>query len=366
VRRFLFVLSAAAFLLAVPASQAAEGFGMITKVVAMERLSPPQVILPVRRIAFVFNDETKRATALRQRIEADIRAGDPRMTFASDAPYIVTVSIREFLNGNTHAINGKVRITDRADRELYDGYVSNSNAGAIISDSDTTLIADAAVDVVRLLVPRRHHTVVVVPKGRLDSLITLAEKGDWPAYLAAAEHLPALRGEDEAYREYALAVGHEGTAYQSPDLEARIRHLHEAITHNLAAARLKPSETLFVEDYAPMRRAFDTPGLVPKRWNDPHTMELWESLALVQKWMAAPRVAAGGFLDNRHILELLAAGRADALFAEIEATSHPSFSLERPEMTALHNAGVPWGIIDAMRSKAGLPKRGFWMTPDTW
>jgi len=35
-------------------------------------------------------------------------------------------------------------------------------------------------------------------------------------------------------------------------------------------------------------------------------------------------------------------------------------------MTALHNAGVPWDVIDAMRSKAGLPKRGFWITPDTW
>src|SRR5213075_3140332 len=88
-KRFLFALSAAAFLLAAPAGLAAEGFGMIIKLVPMERLSPPQVILPVKRIAFVFNDETKRAAALRQRIEADIRAGDPQMAFASDAPYVV-------------------------------------------------------------------------------------------------------------------------------------------------------------------------------------------------------------------------------------------------------------------------------------
>lgn len=366
VKRLLFTLSSAAFLLAAPAGQAAEGFGMITKVVAMERLSPPQVILPVKRIAFVFNDETKRAAALRQRIEADLRAGDPRLAFANDAPYVVTVTIRNFLTGNSQAIDGTVRITDRADRELYEGHVLASNAGAIIADSDEKLIATAARDVVRLVVPQRHHTVVVVPKGRLDAQIPLAEKGDWPAYLTAVERLAALRGEDEAYHEYALAVANEGTAFQSPDAEARVRHLHEAIAHNLAAARLKPSEKLFVEDYAPMRRAFDTPGLVPKRWTDPHAMELWESLALVQRWMAGA-AAPHGTLDNRGILELLATGRADdAVLAEIDKAAHVSFSLERPDMAALHHAGVPWGVIDAMRTKAGLPRRGFWMTPDSW
>lgn len=366
VKGLLFALSAAAFLLAAPAGQAAEGFGMITKVVAMERLSPPQLILPVRRIALVFNDATKHAGALRQRIEAELRTGDPRMTFASDAPYIVTVTIRSFLTSNTHAIDGKVRITDRAGRELYDGDASTSNAGAIIKLSDEQLIAEAAASVVRLLVPQHHHTVVVVPKGRLDALIPLAEKGDWPAYLAAAGRLPALRGEEEAYREYALAVGHEGAAYQSPDAEARSRHLHEAITHNLAAARLKPPEKLFVEDYAPMSRAFATPGLVPKRWTGPHEMELWESLALVQKWMAGP-AAPHGTLDNRAVLELLVTGRADdGVLAEIDKAAHVTFSLDRPDMNALHHAGVPWDVIDAMRTKAGLPRRGFWMTADDW
>ena len=63
------------------------------------------------------------------------------------------------------------------------------------------------------------------------------------------EGLPPLeKFKKEAYREYALAVGHEGTAFQRPDLEARVRHLHEAITHNLAAIRMKPSEKLFSED----------------------------------------------------------------------------------------------------------------------
>ncbi len=339
---------------------------MITKVVAMERLSPPQVILPVKRIAFVFNDETKQAAALRQRIEADIRAGDPGMAFAGDAPYVVTVTIRNYLTGNTKAIDGKVRITDRTGRELWDGDVSNSNAGAIIPDSVPQLIAGAAVDVVRLLVPRRHQTGVVVPKGRFDSLIRLAEKGDWPAYLSAAEQLPALRGEDEAYREYALAVGHDGTAFQSPNLKTRIRNLHETITHNLAASRLKPSEKLFAEDCAPLQRAFATPGLPPKHWTDPHAMELWESLALVQKWMAAP-AASHDTLDNRGVLELLVAGRSDeAVLAAVDKAAHVSFALDRPDMMALKHAGVPWDVIDAMRSKAGLPRRGFWMPPDTW
>jgi hypothetical protein len=322
--------------------------------------------LPVRRLALVFNDTTKHAGALQQRIEADLRAGDPRLAFASDAPYVVAVTIRSFLTSNTHAIDGKVRITDRAGRELYDGDASTSNAGAIIKLSDEELIAEAAASVVRLLVSQHHHTVVVVPKGRLDSLIPLADKGDWPAYLAAVGRLPALRGEEEAYREYALAVGHEGAAYQSQDPETRVRQLREAVAHNLAAAHLKPSEKLFTEDYAPLSRAFATPGLVPERWTGPHEMELWESLALVQKWMTGP-AAPHGTLDNRAVLELFMAGRADdAVLAEIDKAARVTFSLERPDMNALHHAGVPWDVIDAMRTKAGLPGRGFWMTPDTW
>lgn len=340
--------------------RAGEGFGTFTKVVSIERTSPPQIVLPVRQIALVFHDATGRAAALRQRIEAQLRAGDPKMKIAGDAPYVLTVEVRNFLVGNSHGIDGTFHVKDRADRTLYDSYIGASNAGALRPDSDDALIADAAEQVARAIVMQRHRGAVVVPKGRMDDFIALAERGDWAAYLAAVERLPKLNGSDEAYREYALAVGHEGVAHQSSDLEAKVHHLHEAVAHNLAAARAKPSEKLFSDDYSPLRRAFDTPGLPPKRWIDPHAMERWESMRIVDKWMSAPS-------DNRSVLELQVAGRSDDdIISAIDHTTHVSYALANEDLAALHLAGVSWDVIDRMRAKAGLGRRTFLPTPDNW
>ena len=345
---------------------AAEGFGMFKKVVVMERDGPPQMIFPIKQYTLVFNDETGRAAALRQRIESDIRAGDPQMRMTSDAPFMLTVRVREFLAGNTHSIDGTFRISDRADRTLHDGNLSASNAGALVKSTDDELIARAAGDVVRFMAPIRYQSATVVPKGRFESLIPLAERGQWPAYLAAVERTTPLSGERDAYREYALAIGHEGTAHQSSDLESKVRHLREAIAHNIAAARMKPSEKLFSEQYMPLSRAFDTPGSAPKYWVDPRTMLLWESMLLVQKWMSAAAPPAGT-IDNRSILQLMSAGRDDdAIIGEIVRAEQVRFSLSQSDMSALLKAGVPWRIIDQMRSKAGLPRREFWITPDHW
>lgn len=350
------------------AAHAAEGFGMFEKVVAMDRLSPPEVALAAHEVRLAFDDTTARASALQKRIEALIRAGDPNMRLTATAPFVLTVHVRSFLDGKTHHIEGTARLSDRADRELRETSFSASNAGALVSDSDEQLIEDAAATVVRTIVPLRVSSATVVPKGRLEPFIEIASRGDWPVYLAAVERLPALQGAPESYREYALAVGHEGTAYKlvaSGDLEKALAHLRLAVAHNLAASRLNPSEKLFSNQFEPLRRAFSHPGTPPCRWLDPHEMERWESLLRIHAWSAAP--SSPEALDNHAILDRLVAGRSDAeILSAIREAKRIDFHLDDSDMTALRSAGLNWDLIDAMRTRAGLGRRPFRITPDSW
>ena len=357
---------AAMLLAAASGANGGEGFGTFRNVVAMERLSPPQRVLAAKHVAIVFEDETQRAAPLRARIEAFIRESDRAMRIGGDAPYKLSVHVRDFLTSKTRAVAGTFTVTDRAERTLYDSQFSESNAGGLINDSDDRLVEEAAKDVARAVVPIRHHTAVVIPKGRLDAFASLADRGEWSEYLARVERLPESTGDAESYRLYALAVAHEAVGFASGDALARAHHLREAVQRNLAASRLKGSEKLFAEAYAPMSRAFASPALPPRLWIDPHAMELWDSVALVDGWMNG-RPAPSGTLDNRSILDLAVAGRSDeSMIAKIQAANRATFALGQTEMTALRNAGVPWTVIDAMRAKMGLPRRELYITPDSW
>jgi hypothetical protein len=361
-------ISAALVVTLTAACQAGDGFGVFKTVVAIDRMAPPQRILPVKQYALVFKDKTGRAEPLRRRIESEIHKTDPQMRVNPDAPYVITIVISDFLSENTDAIQGTFSVADRAGRSIIDGTVSASNAGALVKDSKEELLADAAADVVRMIAPTYHKSAVVLPKGRMDSLIPLAERGDWAAYLAAVEHLPLLPGEADVYRLYALAVAHEAMArkaYEAGDVDAAVAHLREAVSQNIAAWHAKRSEKLFTEQYAPMRRAFDTPGTPPQAWTAPFDMELWESVLRIHNWMSAP-AAPGGTLDNRGVLTLAASRSDEELTVEIARAGQVKFSLERADMIALARAGVPWPIIDKMRDKAGLGRREFWITPDHW
>jgi hypothetical protein len=348
------------------AGLAAEGFGRVPTVVPIERVSPPEVALPVKRYRLVLSDPTGQAERLRQRIEALIREGDPELRPADDAPFTLTVTVRDFLSGTTHGIDGTHRVSDRAGRTVHEGRLGASNAGVLVKRSDEALVDIAARDVVRIVAIQRYRSAALVPKGRLEPLIPLAERGDWAGYLAAAERLAALPGEADAYRRYAVALGHEGLAARSPDLVATVQHLRDAVAHNIAAARAKPSESHFSRQFMPLYRALGTPGTPPMVWVAPRAMERWESLQRMQAWLAAP-AASPGALDNRSVLELMMAGRADGeVLAAIQRAPRVRFALDRDDMVALSKAGVSWRVIDAMRARAGLPPRELWITPDGW
>jgi hypothetical protein len=116
----------------------------------------------------------------------------------------------------------------------------------------------------------------------------------------------------------------------------------------------------------PLRRAFETPGSPPKFSIDPRAMERWDSMLRIQAWFAEPAGLLPA-LDNRGVLELMMAGRSDdQVLGDIGRASRVRFALDKADMTALSKAGVSWRLIAAMRARAGLPQREFWITPDTW
>lgn len=345
-----------------------EGFGWVAKIVDVDRVYPPDYALAHQQVHLVFEDKSGHAGPLRQRIEELIRAGDPRMKLTADAPYVLTVDVRNFLAYNTKSTDGTVRLEQRQGRVMYDGNFSASNAGALISESDGELIDDAAQRIASLIVPRHSPGVALVPKGQLRPATGLAARGDWPGYLAAVDRVAPAAGRPESYRLYAIALAHEGLAYAAFDagnLDATLAHIREAIARNRAAAEMNPSDQRLVELHTPARRILSSPCIPPMREIEPHDLEQWESLLRVRRWSsAAPRADV---LDDRGVIDLVLSGTSDDdVMQRIAAAPRVSFELEQADMTALDSAGVSWDVIDAMRKKAGLGRRPFHVTPDRW
>lgn len=329
----------------------------------MQRLSPPTATLRTKTYKLVFVDATGEAAALRERIVALIAAGDPELRRADDAATILTVEVAQFLTPRTAAIEGTYRVSDLAERTIAEGSIRAGNAGALRQLAAPALVEDAARDVAGVLVPLQYESATAVPRGALDRITAAAERGDWAAYREGIAQLTVLPGEADAARLYALAVAHEGAAYQSADLATLVSHLREAVEHNVAAARLKPDERLFSEQ---VMRSVKTPATPPKRWVTPRSMERWESRLRMRAWLAeAP--AEEGVLNMRGFLALLEDGRTDAeILDELEQASTVRFSLVQEDMTTLASAGVPWRLIRAMRTRAGLPPPPLHIPADDW
>jgi hypothetical protein len=349
------------------ATQAAEGLGQPKKIVGIARMKPPDRVLPIKRFKLVFNDATHRADALHKQIQSDIHAGDPQLVEADDAPFIITVAVTDYLVKPRvwHSISGTYRITNRAGRYIDDGDLNLSNDDSYEPLSDAQFLALASWRVVSSIASTREENGVVLPKGRLEPLIPLAQRGDWPAYLSAVERLPRLDGADEAYRQYAFAIAHEAMAYRALDVEAAVQHLREAVAQNIAASHTKPSEQLFSLNFMSFV-AGERHASPPKFWLDPRLMETWESMLLIKKWMAAP-AAAEGTLDNQSVLNLGAAERTDqAIIDQIKRAGKVRFALGQSEMKALRSAGISLDIVAVMRRKAGLRPQSVTLPAGEW
>lgn len=265
-------------LVAVSSVEAREGFGFSKRSAMMTRTHPPAIHVSGTRLRVDGDDAVRRAV-----VEA-IVSGDSRYVIATPADLDVRVTVikldateawdtkidYEYQQTGTksewnaskgryekkpiysnvavprrvHVVNGKLE----ARYEIRDAEAKLLDSGALDGDFRekygeaetapsldavrTNLVRDAAHALAARVVPTIDQVNVVLPKGSFESLIPLAENGRWEEYLEAVEALPESRSdEQEAYRQYALAVAKEAVAYSIADHARASKLLGEAMQH---------------------------------------------------------------------------------------------------------------------------------------
>jgi hypothetical protein len=135
---------------------------------------------------------------------------------------------------------------DRKFKRKYDGGDEAPPRDAVLAG----LLHDAAESVAARIVPTQERVAVILPKGSLEPFISLAEAGKWDEYVTAVVAVPEMHSRDqEAYRQYALAVGKEGLAYATSDRVKAAKLLDEALQHYHNAVAGNPDESLFREPH---------------------------------------------------------------------------------------------------------------------
>lgn len=294
-------------LLVITATAAArEGFGFTKRAVQMTRTRPPAASVAGARIRVeaisTRCEESDEAESLRALTSSAITAGDSGMAESGRPDLVVHLTLErlgvaeswetktdhEYQQTGTKdewnvaksryekkAVYGNVPVTkhfkivqgtvagtyaivdakggvlesgaiDQDSKRRYEGGEKASTREMVIND----LLRAAAQTVARRIVPARDRVVVVLPKGSFESFIPLAEAGKWDEYLAVVLAVPELRGRDqEAYRQYALAVAKEGVAYGMDDRVKAAKLLGEALAHFHNALEYNPDESLFREPH---------------------------------------------------------------------------------------------------------------------
>src|SRR5258708_2057499 len=292
------------FLVCVLPAQAREGFGFTKRAVQMSRTRPPAVNVSGARLrvrAASVRDDDRSDAQSRQKLAADaVTAGDPRIAESvspdldvrltlerlsaedswetkTDTEYKQTGTRDEWnaskgkyekkavygnvpvtkhikvvegtLAGTFEIRDGKGRVLDSGpmDADFKRKYEGGENAPSRETVRDD-LLHDAAGTVAARIVPTKERVAVVLPKGSFENFIPLAEAGKWDEYLAAVVAVPEMRNRDqEAYRQYALAVAKEGAAYATADRIRATKLLDEALAHYRNAIDYNPAESLFRE-----------------------------------------------------------------------------------------------------------------------
>jgi hypothetical protein len=196
-----------------------------------------------------------------------------------------------------------------------------------------------------------------MPKGSFENFIPLAEAGRWNEYLAAVVAVPELRNRDqEAYRQYALAVAKEGAAYATADRIQAAKLLDEALAHYRNAIDYNPAESLFREPHTSL---FGTDAGAP-------LPRIEASVKAYQAWAAGvppvPKNAASTIpkrgssasrvLANDNVVDMTRAGLSDEnIKLAIDAAESLDFDTTPDGLIALSKAGVSKKVIAYMQKK---------------
>lgn len=381
-------------------ASAREGFGWSKKAVDIDRTVPPAINVSGTRLSVTIDQERTRkagdAPRLRDAVEKAILDGDKKLEAAPHGDVNVSIALDRFdtdqhneskveyesqktkdKNGKTtyvsvpvtknfthvHGeIGGTYRITDGRGGLLDSGDIDKKYdedfdyVAPSLDKIQSGLIADAAHKIAVRIVPTKQKTRVLLPKGSFEQLIPLAEAGRWDQYLQAVDTMrPMNDPASEAYRQYALGVAKEASAYAEPDAKKALELLRAAAEHYRTAAASNRDEKLFSEAYSSLLSSASAP--VARAENSVRAYEAWVS-GPTRAIAAAPaeRTAAaksGTTLRNQNVIEMAKAGLSDEnIMMAIDAAPSVDLDTTPDGLIALSKAGVSRGVIAHMQKHA--------------
>lgn len=249
--------------------------------------------------------------------------------------------------------SGKVVDSGSLSQEFRQKYDKGTNA-ATPTEIEDDLMSDAALAVAARLVPTRGRVAVLVPKGSFESYIPFAESNTWDRYLASVEAVkPKKDARQEAYRQYALAVGKEGLAYSLDDRARTIELLREAVGHYDNAITGNPAEKIFREAYSSLfSRGAGAP--LPRAQASLTAFEEWSAGAPSSRTAAVRTASTTSVpaLSNQTLIEMSKAGLAEEnLILAINEASEVDFDTSPNALISLAKAGVSKNVIASMQKK---------------
>jgi hypothetical protein len=391
-----------------------EGFGFTKRAVKMSLTRPPAINVIGARLRVkatsVRSDDVSDAESLQKLAEDAITAGDPRIAASSSPDLDVRLSLSRLDAGDTwetkteeeykqtgtkdewnaskgkyerKAVYGNVPVTKRFknvqgnvegtfeirdgkghvldrgtfDRELQRKYEGGENAPTREQVMDDLLHQAAGVVAARI-VPTADRVAVLVPKGSFENFIPLAESGKWEDYLAAVSAVPEMRSRDqEAYRQYALAVAKEGLAYATTDRIRAAKLLDEALTHYRNAADFNSEESLFREAHTSLFGT-DVAAPLPRVEASARAYQRWATgTPPAVKSASLPSSASGSgrkgtAIDNQSVIDMAHAGLTDEnIKLAIDAAAALDFDTRPEGLIALSKAGVSKPVIAYMQKR---------------
>ncbi|HVG22988.1 MAG TPA: hypothetical protein VND45_02440 [Thermoanaerobaculia bacterium] len=239
-------------------------------------------------------------------------------------------------------------------RNTYGDYDKAPSPTSVEDD----LLKRVAKKVAAQIVPTKERVAVLVPRASFEPLIPLAENAQWDRYLSAVEAMPAKKnGNEEAFRQYALAIAKEAVAYQKENRSEALDLLRAAKSHYETAAALNPGEELFRQGYSSLlaSSAVGAPGA-----------RVGDSVARYESWsgsgsavhvasttpVAGPASSSPG-MKNQTVIDLAKAGLSDEnIILAIDGAASTQFDVSPDALIALAKNGVSKNVIAHMQKKA--------------
>lgn len=413
-------------------AQAREGFGILKAYAPMTRVRAPEIYLPGTQIhvradpsAPNFKPEAARVA---RTVETDLLNADPRLSAATDRPdVIIEISVLQSRrdqqttqkevqksrykgkdeNGkavyeyydavvDVHHVEYSFEATYRVDdvrggrhdsihadsfRHTFEDSFNEDEAVPTESGLRDDALAAASRYIVQRLAPTAEVFEVVIPKGSFKELTALAENGHWSLYLQRVQTVPPVKkSPNEAYRQYALGLAHEGLGYNAETPEQTLRYLEQALVHYNRAIQMKPDEEYFLEGYD--RDEFELPifGDLGIKTAARHTqapldrvrtsMLSYEEIKRFQEEIGggvlvagskdasqgaggAPATVSEDALSNAKVIEMHKAGLSDDIIINSIANCREHrLDISPDGLIELNRAGVNAKIIRAVQERA--------------